>query len=152
MDHQEPKTSKFASFLEQACKLAQEMKENNPDINYVELSKKLDKHFPGLLEMSKELRQNEDFISNATTQADILSAQQLSNSKSEYHDNVRRLMQLNASELAKLHVLALRYALVLGLELGYIVSKLYDQQSSKDDEFDRFMKSLGMEPPKGTVQ
>lgn len=148
----EPKSTKFKSLIMQAAKLAADLREKNPDDDYTELSKKLDKHFPGLLEMSKELGNDKQFLSDAGVQSDMLSAHRLSKTQDEYKENLRKVTNLTNSSVGILHTLALKFSLVLGLELGYIVAKLYDQQSSKDDEFDKFMRSLGMEPPGGTVQ
>lgn len=148
----EPTSSTFKDLVKESWKLVDELKSANPNIDRVELSNKLNEHFPGLLEMSKELGSDVNFLAEVGATVDIMSATITSKSQEQVVQKLDQLNQLHTGNYALLHRDGVRFGVILGLELGFILSNLYSNQSKKDDDFDKFMRSLGMEPPKGSVQ
>lgn len=149
----EPKPTTFRQLIKEAWVIVDELKKVNPNIDNVELSHKLNEHFPGIVSLSKELSGDSAFLAEIGASADLAAVKTSSKSAGEFVEKLGVVNQLHTSEFAKHHRNSVRFGVLMGLELGFILSKLYTQQSKNDDEFDKFMKSLGMEaPPEGSVQ
>ena len=148
------KENLFKSLIVEATKIVKEVAPTSDgDDDKHKASLRLSEHFPGLYEMSKELQQDQDFLVDAGVGSEMMAVNFTSKSPEEVEYNMSASLMLNQSKLGIFHRHSIRFAVLLGLELGYIISKLYDKQTTSDDEFDKFMKSLGMDtPPEGSVQ
>jgi len=146
-------SGQFKLLIKEAIKVVDNLIKANPNIDRHELSLKLNTHFPGLFDLSKELSRDMSFLAEMGAHADIQSVMNEAKSPEQAMKRIQLATELHQSQYALLHRDGVRFALVLGLELGYILANLYNNKSSKDDEFDKFMKSLGMDSPtEGSIQ
>jgi len=137
--------SPFQQRVRDAAQLVRKLQQSSNDA-----TAELDKHFPGLKSMSKELGQDLTFLAEAGSGCDMLAASMNVKDEAAFEDNLSKAMEVNTSKFGSIHRNSVRFALILGLEMGFILAKLQEQdsikdQNEKDAEFEKFMRGMMVE-------